>query len=90
MDDKLKPYYSYEKVENSKIDILLRIFIVLLISSSVYFSSKSKDELHFIKEKIIESNWEIVAWGTNFVKFDNTGKIKKKVGISYEDLLKLD
>ncbi len=61
-----------------------------MISSSVYFSSKKKEEMSFIKEKIAESNREIVAWGTNFVKFDNTGKIKKKVGISYEDLLKLD
>lgn len=51
-------------------------------------AKESKDTLTEIKKTIIKSNKEIVAYGENFMKFDNSKKLKKR-GLDYEDLLKL-
>lgn len=77
MNDKLKPYYSFEKVQNTKLDIFIRAVIVFILSFLVYKSYINRNDIDFIKDKLIESNQEIVVWVSNFVKFDNTGKIKK-------------
>ena len=87
-NDHIKPYYSLNKKNDSSIINVIKGLLVLGISGYFYTYGVDRETLQDIKDKVVESHHELVTYGKEFIKFDNSKKLRKR-GIAYEDLLKI-
>lgn len=62
--------------------------MVLAAGGYLYTKGVDREILKDVKEKVIESHQELVAYGKDFIKFDNSKKLRKR-GIAYEDLMRI-
>lgn len=85
-NDSFKPYYSFNKVEESQFSMIVRV--AFLIATIVYmvFLYMFPTIYDGVGDILLESYDDVIDWGKNKILFDFTKDISSK-SISYEKLL---